>query len=96
MSVLGVKLISFVKGDKKKKETLEYDGSFVMCVLGEIQEQNDVGLICKESGSTLAMSKIVDGFSGAQCPQLLGKPKFFFFLDQGTEKDCGKREQIHV
>jgi len=62
------------------------DGSFVLCVLAELREVES-GLFALCSGKYIPLAKIVDAYSGERYPNLVGKPKFFIFLDQGNKSD---------
>jgi hypothetical protein len=91
----------FTSGNKALKKRLEKDGSFVLCILTILQETT-LGLSCQTKGKVLYLSEIVDSFSGLNCPQLVGKPKLFFFLDQNSagidaqvKIDGGYRNQVY-
>jgi hypothetical protein len=82
-------------GDEKLKKSFADDGSLVLCLLTELRETL-LGLACEFNGRNLAVGEIIDNFSGLKCPQLIGKPKLFFVLDQGTKRDGAPVEQESV
>jgi hypothetical protein len=49
--------------------------------------ETDDGLACVTRERSYTLSRIIDEFAGVHCPQLVGKPKIFLFLDHGVKKD---------
>jgi hypothetical protein len=80
----GLKCNFYVHAEgKSQKICFDSDGSFALCLLTNLKE-SEMGLCCEVKGRDLYLSEIVDAFSGLICPQLAGKPKLFFFLDQNA------------
>jgi hypothetical protein len=69
---------------KSLKRRFVNEGSLVVCILAQLVE-TDAGLALLNGG--LLLSAIVDEFSGSKCKHLCGKPKLFFFLDEGNKQD---------
>jgi hypothetical protein len=67
----------------------------VVCILAQLVE-TDSGLALLNGGDCLLLSAIVDEFSGPKCKHLCGKPKLFFFLDEGNKQDNAAPYQIVV
>jgi hypothetical protein len=68
-----------------------YDGSLILCILAELEETS-AGLCYRDGNQLISLSTIVDRFCGQKCLPLIGKPKIFFFLDEGTRTD-GKTQE---
>jgi hypothetical protein len=68
-----------------------YDGSVVLCILAELEETS-AGLCYRDGNQLIPLSAIVDKFCGQKCTPLIGKPKLFFFLDEGSRAD-GKQQE---
>jgi hypothetical protein len=67
----------------------------VVCILAQMVE-TDSGLALLNGGDCLLLSAIVDELSGPKCKDLCGKPKLFFFLDEGTKQDNATRSLFSV
>lgn len=68
-----------------------YDGSLILCILAELEETS-TGLCYKNENQFIPLSAVVDRFCGQKCLALIGKPKIFFFLDEGSRTD-GKTQE---
>jgi hypothetical protein len=67
----------------------------VVSIFTELKE-TELGLAYISKGRAYTLSKIIDEFAGFHCPQLVGKPKIFFFFDQGIKKDGGYDKKAEV
>jgi hypothetical protein len=74
----------FPAGDVRLKQRLTRDGSIVVCVLAEL-ENSPRGIVYGCNNALLM--PIVERFCGSNCPEMLGKPKIFLFLDQRVDQD---------
>jgi hypothetical protein len=70
-----------------------YDGSLILCILAELEETS-AGLCYRDGNKLISLSAIVDRFCGQRCLPLIGKPKIFFFLDEGSRTDGKKHELV--
>jgi hypothetical protein len=77
---------NFIIACKGFKRKFDNDGSLVLCILSKLLE-TDAGLASSYENQCVSLSQIVDEFSGLKCSYLIGKPKMFFFLDDGTTQD---------
>jgi hypothetical protein len=71
---------------KQLQRSLATQDSLVFCVLARLVETSD-GLFIENQKFLISVSRIVESFSIAKCPELVGKPKIFFFLDIGNQSD---------
>jgi hypothetical protein len=58
--------------------------------------ETDMGLALLNGGDCVLLSAVVDEFSGPKCKHLIGKPKLFFFLDEGNKQDKTSPSQFLV
>lgn len=72
---------------KNLMRKFKYDGSLVICVLGQLREEKAGLSFLYGQQQCIPLVEIVDRFSGSNCKHLVGKPKLFFFLDDGTKLD---------
>jgi len=89
------KYARFVAENKRMKRTFSWDGSFVLCVLGTLKESWQ-GLIIEIGGKSMRLSKLVNQYIGSKCPQLIGKPKLFFFVDRGMKTDGNNANKVYI
>jgi hypothetical protein len=75
---------------KQLRKSLAGDDSLIVCILAKLALSEDGGLNYVASNKFHSLCEIVDNFNTHQCPELQGKPKLFFFLDEGTDSDYTK------
>jgi hypothetical protein len=76
-------------------KSLTLDGSVAVCVLASLKEDPEGGLVFLASKDrAVSLGAVVNAFSGDQCPRLQGRPKLFFFLDQGVTEDSVRLIQV--
>ncbi|CAB3381721.1 Hypothetical predicted protein [Cloeon dipterum] len=64
------------------------DGSLAICVLAKLREDKDHELNLKVSEKEkVLVNNITRSFIGTKSKDLAGKPKLFFFIDQGNDVD---------
>jgi hypothetical protein len=81
---------------KQLRKSLAEDDSLVVCILAKLALSDDGGLNYVANNKFHPLYDIVDNFNAHHCPELQGKPKIFFFLDEGTDSDDTKLEQQEV
>jgi hypothetical protein len=61
---------------------------FAELQMSEPDEYGNMEILIKlQDGSSIPIKHIIGQFTCEQCPQLVDKPKLFFFLDSGLRTD---------
>ncbi|XP_059469744.1 uncharacterized protein LOC132193227 isoform X2 [Neocloeon triangulifer] len=66
---------------------LQEEGCFLVCIMAKLIDSKSDGLAVICDGDKLPLDSLIQMFTGHNCPELIGKPKLFFFLSNGGQED---------
>ncbi|XP_059469750.1 uncharacterized protein LOC132193230 isoform X2 [Neocloeon triangulifer] len=73
---------------------LQEEGCFAVCLMAKLVNTKEDGLLIFSDKVKVSVNKLIQPFTGLNCPGLTGKPKLFFFLDKGGKDDSKSEGEV--